>query len=205
MKKMNQFSGPHMGPPLRRGGPVCPPVILFLILFFLLTPSAFAKKTDAVAPNPRLLNMSSEDRDLFNALTKQQQENIAAGKVEEGYNEWMVKKALGDPYYGTEHHPIYVDYEQVWLYTKPKVENSAKEEKIIDAETNWPTIHREVHTKTCTVGDFFLLFDRGVIQKIVSDPSQKIYGTCVLTNHEEFIPIVNQQPAQPTTKKGKRK
>ena len=177
----------------------------FFIIFFLISSAVFAKdkKAPEGIPNPRLLNMSNEDRDLFNSLTKQQQDNIAAGKVEEGYNEWMVKKALGDPYYGTEHHPVFVDYEQVWLYTKPKVESSAQEEKIIDAETNWPTTHREVHTKTCTVGDFFLLFDRGVIQKIVPDTSQKIYGTCVITNHEEFIPIVNQQPEAPK-KKGKR-
>lgn len=175
--------------------------VLLMILFLHsgLASAKASKHDDTQTSNPRLKNLSTEDHELFNALTKKQQKMLESGKVEDGYNEWMVKLALGEPYYATEHSPVFVDYEMVWLYTKPKVEETATEEKIIDPQTNWPTVHRTKHIRTCTIGDFFLLFDRGVIQKTVPDTSNKVYGTCVEENTEEFLPIVNGKPIERKT------
>lgn len=171
-------------------------LLSFFLLFFLASGPALAKKnktkndhTNTV--NPRLQNMTTEDKDLFNELTKKQQNMIRESKIEEGFNAWMVKLALGEPYYNTEHHPVYVNYEQVWLYTKDQVDETKTENQILDPVTNWPSVHRYKKKKTCTVGDFFILFDRGVVDKIIGDDSKKIYGSCHIETQEEFLPIVN--------------
>ncbi|MBF0105357.1 MAG: hypothetical protein HQM16_08535 [Deltaproteobacteria bacterium] len=141
--------------------------------------------------NPRLLNLNAEEKEMFDSLTKKQQKNLQEGKIETGYNAWMVKKALGEPYYTSEHHPVFTDYEEVWLYTKEVIDKQYEENKIMDPQTNWPTIHKFTRIKTCTQGDFFLLYDRGVVDKIVRDTSTKIYGSCTITTSEEFLPIVD--------------
>jgi hypothetical protein len=147
-----------------------------------------AKKKKFV--NERIGQMTSADHDVFDQLTKKQQKMITKGKIEVGYNSWMIKLALGEPYYNSEHHPKYTDYEQVWLYTKIQVEESVNENKIIDPVNNWPTIHRVKRVKKCQVGDFFLLFDRGVVEDVIPDKSEKVYGSCHLETIEEFLPIV---------------
>ena len=169
-------------------------ILFIFIILALISPLGLAKsKSKNIYSNPRIQSMSSADQEMFNALTKSQQDNICSSRIENGYNAWMITLALGDPYYKSEHHPIYKDYEQVWLYTRPQIDKQKNEEKILDPRTNWPTIHRTVHLKTCTVGDFFVLFDRGVAAKIIKDNSGKIYGSCVITNHEDFIPIVDEK------------
>jgi len=166
-------------------------VLLFTFLFGL--PSFVHAKKSTKSTNPRVKNLSGEDAQMFNALTKAQRKDISNGVIKEGYNAWMIKLALGEPYYGTEHHPIYKDYEQVWLYTKEDRDESVKEQEIVDPETNWPTIHKVTRIKSCTVGDFFVLFDRGVLEKVVQDTSEKIYGSCSIHTTEEFLPIVNSK------------
>lgn len=171
---------------------------LLTILLLIVLP-AHAKKSQKQAKesvNPRIQNMSTEDRELFDSLPKSQKKKLANGKVEEGYNEWMVKIALGEPFYTSEHHPVYVDYEQVWLYVRPEIKKDVAEKKITDPQNNWPTLYRATTTKTCQVGNFFLLFDRGVIKKIVNDDSKKVYGNCVIENTEEFLPIVDGKPVE---------
>ncbi len=145
----------------------------------------------------RVNALSGDDRRQFDDLSPEQKSLILAGKVDIGFNEWMVKLALGEPFYGTEHHPIYQDYEQVWLYTKQESTNNVTEEQIIDPQTNWPTIHRKTSTKRCTVGDFFILYDRGVVDKIAPDPEKKIYGSCTIETSEAYLPIVNGKPVEP--------
>jgi len=171
--------------------------ILILSLFILSThgSDALAKKKSQKEKfsNPRILYLAGEEQDMFNALSKKQQRNIKAGKIETGYNSWMVTLAIGEPFYKSEHHPIYTEYEEVWLYTKPEVDKTEKTEKIVDSVTNWPTIHKFTRVKICTIGDFFILFDRGVAEKIIKDKSEKIYGSCTIETTEEFIPIVNKK------------
>lgn len=166
---------------------------LFLILcLILISPASHAKsKSSEGYSNPRVQNLSPADQEMFDALTKDQQKNIREGRIETGYNAWMIILALGNPYYRTEHHPIYVDYEEVWLYVKDQVEKQQTEERIQDPRTNWPTIHKKIRTKTCKIGDFFVLFDRGVAAKILTDESGKTYGSCEIRTNEEFIPIVD--------------
>lgn len=147
--------------------------------------------------NYRLSSLSPDDQRQFEALTKEQQEAIRAGRIERGFNEWMAKLAKGDPFYGTEHHPVFVDYEQVWLYTREDIQENKIENQIMDPQTNWPTIHRKVTKKKCTIGDFFVLWDRGIVVNIKRDDSQKIYGTCTIENEEAFLPIVNGKPVEP--------
>src|SRR3990167_6263906 len=88
--------------------------------------------------NYRLSSLSPDDQRQFEALTKEQQEAIRAGRIERGFNEWMAKLAKGDPFYGTEHHPVFVDYEQVWLYTREDIQENKIENQIMDPQTNWP-------------------------------------------------------------------
>lgn len=166
-------------------------ILAFILIMPGLTQAKKSKKAAAI--NPRLQNMTAEDQELFNSLTKSQQKNIQAGKVKTGYNAWMVTKALGAPYYQSENHPVYVDYEEVWLYTRNDIIENNTENEIIDPVTNWPTIHRKKHKKTCQVGDFFLLYDRGVVEKIVKDSSGKTYGSCTINTQEEFIPITKKK------------
>lgn len=170
-------------------------VVLVMMSFF--SPSlVLAKKDKAEKPNrqeienPRLKYLSSEDQELFNELTKKQQKWISQMKIEEGFNAKMVVWALGEPFYNTE-HLIYPEYEQVWLYTKEDRKEKTTEKKIIDPVNNWPSIHRIKNTESCTVGDFFVLFDRGVVEKIVKDTSGKRYGSCRFETVEEFLPIVD--------------
>ncbi len=167
---------------------------ILLILSFATTP-AFAKNKD-VAQNPRVAALAGEDLEMFNGLDSKQQDNIRKGVIEPGYNAWMVKLAIGEPFYRSEHHAIYKDYEEVWLYTKLKEEKNKSEENIIDTVTNWPSIHRVTRTKSCKVGDFFILFDRGVVDKITPEPSEKVYGSCEISTTEEFIPIVDGKPKE---------
>jgi len=168
-------------------------LLILLIIIPLSTSVVQAKKKKAQYQNPRLTNLSGEDLDMFNDLTKKQQKDIREGKIKTGYNAWMIELALGKPFYRSEHHPVYVDYEEVWLYTKDDIDRQHKEEKIIDPQTNWPTIHKYTRIKTCLVGDFFVLYDRGVVEKIIADKSEKIYGSCTITTQEEFLPIVDKK------------
>lgn len=157
--------------------------------------SADLQKLTAV--KARIDSLSTDDKFLFDSLSDEQKKSISEGKAEPGFNEWMVKLALGAPYYATEHHPIFVDYEQVWLYIKPQINKDVKEENIIDSTNNWPSIHRTITTKSCMIGDFFVLFDRGVVTDIVSETEHKIYGSCTVTTSEAFLPIVNGKPVEP--------
>lgn len=166
--------------------------------------SAEAKKKKKAAKAPvstevqgRFQNLSAEDQRLFDSLSEEQQNLIRAGKIDKGFNAVMVKWALGEPFYGTEHHPVFTDYEEVWLYTKKDVKSDRKENRIIDPQTNWPTIHRIETTKTCVIGDFFVLWDRGVVQAIHPDPAPKVYGTCTIETQEAFLPIVDGKPVEP--------
>ncbi len=176
-------------------------LIFASLCFCLLIPSAYAKKkkekVESKTPqivaeqplqNPRLAQLSSDNLAMFNALSKDQQDNIRQQKVETGYNAWMTELALGTPYYKSEHHPEFVDYEQVWLYTADDVTQTIQENDIIDPVNQWPSLHRFTTTKTCKIGDKFVLFDRGVIAKITPDSSKKTYGSCIITTSEEFIP-----------------
>ncbi|MBX7148339.1 hypothetical protein K1X76_04585 [bacterium] len=188
-------------------------VCYLIIGLTLVSPLAFAKKktnpsSAQATPIPgtnaklaalqyRLNNMSPDDKRLFDALTDDQQRDIKAGKVSKGFNEWMVKLSWGEPFYATEHHPIYVDYEQVWLYTKIEKSNDVSEEKIIDPTNNWPTIHRKTKTKSCTLGDTFVLWDRGVVDDIKPANDRQIYGKCTIETSEAFLPIVNGVPVEP--------
>lgn len=168
-------------------------IIYFLLIISILMPLGDAvakkKKDKNLSENSRIKTLQGEDLEMYKSLTKKQQQDIANQEIKPGYNAWMARLALGEPYYTSEHHPIYKDYEEVWLYTKPKVDERITEKKIIDAKTNWPTLYRHTWKKTCTIGDFFLLYDRGVIDKIVEDKSGKTYGSCVVETQEEYIPL----------------
>lgn len=191
--------------------------ILLGITLFLSAPAHAKKKKETPSPSPqnqsstttenlvsspaavqaRINALSEDNKRLYDSLSKEQKETILKGKVDAGFNEWMIKLAVGDPYYGTEHHPIYVDYEQVWLYTKPEIKNDVKEEQITDPQTHWPTLHRTIKKESCMVGDYFLLFDRGVVDKIVPESGRKVYGSCTVETSEAYLPIVNGKPVQP--------
>lgn len=168
-------------------------IVLFLVVVVIASigGTVIAKKKGSKSQNPRVQNLSAENQDMFDALDAKQQNNIRNGKIEPGYNAWMITLALGEPYYKSEHHPVYKDYEEVWLYTKNREDHVNKEEKIIDPVNNWPSIHRVKRVKTCKVGDFFILFDRGVVAKVIKDDSEKTYGSCEINTTEEFIPIVD--------------
>ncbi len=191
--------------------------ILITVALCLSTPAHAKKKKEAPVPPPqnqsttttnnpvsstkavqaRINALSEDNKRQYDSLSKEQKDTILKGKVDIGFNEWMIKLAIGDPYYGTEHHPIYVDYEQVWLYTKPEIKNEIKEEQITDSQTHWPTIHRTVKKESCMIGDYFLLFDRGVVEKIVPEEGRKVYGSCTVETSEAYLPIVNGKPVEP--------
>lgn len=143
----------------------------------------------------RINALSEEEKRLFDSLSKEQKEVILKGKVDIGFNEWMIKLAVGEPYYGTEHHPVFVDYEQVWLFTKP--ERTEERKEVMDPNSSWPTLHRTIKIKSCTVGDYFLLFDRGVVEKIIPETTRKVYGSCTIETSEAFLPIVNGRVSDP--------
>jgi len=180
-------------------------IIIICILCFIASPALAKKKRKKKAKPPavqtevqkRISNLSTEDKRLYNALSNSQQKKISKGKIAKGFNTWMVKLTLGDPVYGTEHHPIYTDYEEVWLYAKPEVSEHVREEKIFDQLTRWPTIHRTTRKKTCMIGDFFLLWDRGIVEKIVPTKTRKPYGSCTIETSEAFLPIVNGKAVEP--------
>lgn len=180
--------------------------IFILLSFFIISAPAFAKKSkNKPAPPPavtspaaeRLNLLSEDDKRKFDALSDDQKEKIRKGQIDEGFNEWMVELALGKPFYATEHHPKFVDYEQVWLYTKPEVTQDVTENQIFDRQTNWPTIHRVTHKKTCNVSDFFVLWDRGVVQEVRHEPAPQVHGSCTIETQEAFLPIVNGKPVEP--------
>ncbi|EKD42528.1 MAG: hypothetical protein ACD_73C00119G0002 [uncultured bacterium] len=188
-----------------------PYILSILFIFSFLSPAvSFAKKKDKAASNSpkvastdqtplqkRLASMTGEDQRLFDSLSSEQKDKITKGQIDIDFNAWMVKLALGEPLYGTEHHPIYTDYEEVWLYAKPEISRDVKEDKIIDPQTNWPTIHRYTTIKKCNVSDFFVLWDRGVVVAIKPSPDRNINGTCTIEHTEEFLPIVNGKPVEP--------
>lgn len=182
--------------------------ILFLASIILISPPADAKRKKKTKPTKaenaevqkRIDNFTEEDKRLLDSLSKSQKKKILKGEIDEGFNAWMVKLALGKPFYGTEHHPVYTDYEEVWLYTKPDVREQATERRIIDRQTNWPTLHRKVRTETCTIGDFFILWDRGVVQKVTKATERKVHGSCTIRTREEFLPIVDGKPVYPKNK-----
>lgn len=171
-------------------------LVTLLALSFFVSAQVMAKKDkeekskNQETVNPRLKYMSAEDQELFNELTNKQQKLIGQMKIEEGFNAKMVLWALGEPFYNTE-HLIYPEYEQVWLYTKEDRKEKTTENKIMDPVNNWPSIHRVKNMESCTIGDFFVLFDRAVVDKIVKDTSGKRYGSCRLETVEEFLPIVD--------------
>lgn len=185
-----------------------------LLLSLFLSPLASEAKKDKTAkknknknesvttqaPNTvaeRLKHLSADDQRIYDSLSAEQKAKIAKGQIDIGFNAWMVKMALGSPLYGTEHHPVYTDYEEVWLYSKPDVSTKVQEDKIIDPQTNWPTIHRITTTKKCNVDDFFVLWDRGVVVSINEARDHNINGTCTIEREEAYLPIVNGKPVEP--------
>lgn len=151
--------------------------------------SASKKSPKTLVQNPRVATLDSEQKMLFNDLTKKQQKMILDQQIQPGFNSWMVELALGKPYYKSEHHPVYQDYEQVWLYTKLDVIKDEVKNQVKDDATGWPMEHTITKTKSCQVGDFFVLFDRGVVDHIVKDGSKKTYGSCTIETQEAFIPM----------------
>lgn len=185
-------------------------LVAFLFFFFGSHPVVLAKKKKEVAPaaatatpsasQSRINSLSADEKLQFDALSDDQKKAILNGRVEYGFNEQMIKWAVGEPFYGTEHHPKFIDYEQVWYYTKPDVKEDVREERIIDRQTNWPTIHRTTTKKTCHVGDYFILFDRGVVEKVVPDTERKVHGSCTIETSEAYLPIVDGKPVEPKQK-----
>lgn len=157
-----------------------------------------ADKAPAVSEVLQRINfLSDDDKRRFNDLSDEQRQKITNGRIDNGFNAWMVKLALGEPFYGTEHSPIFTDYEEVWLYTKPDVTQDITKERIIDSQTNWPTIHRVTRKKTCNVSDFFVLWDRGVVQAVHTATDKKVHGSCTIETSEAFLPIVDGKPVEP--------
>lgn len=181
--------------------------VTLLLICLVATPVLAKKKKDKKettnqtqqisAVEQRINSLNGEDKRRFDSLSKEQQKLIREGKIDRGFNEWMVELAFGKPYYGTEHHPVFVDYEQVWLYTKNRINETKQEKQITDPQTNWPTIHRISTIEICQIGDFFVLWDRGVVVKTTKDTSGKTYGTCTLRTQEAFLPIVNGKVIEP--------
>lgn len=151
----------------------------------------------AEAALARIALLDATGKQEFEALSDEQKAKISSGEIENGFNAWMVKLALGEPFYASEHHPIFTDYQEVWLYTKKEIIDSKMENQIMDTQTNWPTIHRVTNRKTCTIGDFFVLWDRGVVEKISPDPEKKVFGSCTVESSEAYLPIVNGVPVEP--------
>ncbi len=188
-------------------------IIVCSVLILLVSSVAQAKKNKEPKPDKqalstnaalpvnsatwRVAHLTAEDQRLFDSLSAEQRDKISKGQIDIGFNAWMVKLALGEPMYGTEHHPIYTDFEEVWLYSKPEVTKDVKENKIIDTQTNWPTIHRITTSKKCNVDDFFVLWDRGVVAAINKSKNHNINGTCTVEHEEAFLPIVNGKPVEP--------
>lgn len=182
-------------------------LIIFVSCMALsLSPATgWAKKKKNAPPVPaaqteaekRVQNLTGDELRQFESLSDEQKNLISKGKIDEGFNAWMVKVALGEPFYGTEHHPIFTDYEEVWLYVKPDVLENITENRIIDPQTNWPTLHRKIETKICQVTDFFVLWDRGVVQDVHTVTDKKVQGSCTLETREEFLPIVDGKPVRP--------
>ncbi|HLD45810.1 MAG TPA: hypothetical protein VJC18_10275, partial [bacterium] len=82
-------------------------VFTFCVLSVVFAASlSYAESKGAVTTNPRVQNMSGEDREMFGSLTAKQQKDIRESRIRTGYNAWMVKLALGNPFYNTEHHPV---------------------------------------------------------------------------------------------------
>lgn len=158
----------------------------------LVVPNYLSAQDD-VAANPRLKKLTPQDREMFESLSKEQQKNIQAQKVQEGYNAWMVELALGEPRFKSDQHPQYTNHEQVWLYTKDDVKVTSSERHFVNPENNWPSIEKVTITKTCKVGDFFLMFDRGVVTKITKANPKEVHGTCHINTVKEIIPVVNDK------------
>ena len=181
---------------------------MIAIVFFLLLPpgALYAKKSKknskmppagVLAINRRFDLLTDEDKRKYDALSDEQKQTIMSGKIGLGFNEWMVELALGKPFYATEHHPVFVDFKQVWLYTRPLVTEDVSEDRIFDRPTNWPTLHRMTHKKTCNVSDFFVLWDRGVVQEVHKEIHPQVHGSCTIETEEAFLPIVNGKPVEP--------
>lgn len=186
-------------------------ILLGVTLSLAIAPAVWAKKkpkTDSVSASlvqSRVDALSSEDQRKFDSLSQEQKDKIARGEIEPGFNEWMVETALGKPFFATEHHPVFTDFQQVWLYTKPEVIETVNEETIIDPQTNWPTVHRKTTKKTCNISDYFVLWDRGVVQDIRKATERSVHGSCTIENQEAFLPIVDEatQKAPPHGKKSR--
>ena len=180
--------------------------VLLLYASLFLSHPALAKKSKNKSPpvaavispiTGRLNSLNPDDKRKFEALSDEQREKIKKGEIDKGFNAWMVKLALGEPFYGTEHHPKFVDYEEVWLYTRPQVNQDVSEKRIIDSQTNWPTLHRTTRKKTCNVSDFFVLWDRGVVQDIHKETHPQVHGSCVIETEKAYLPIVDGKPVEP--------
>lgn len=177
-------------------------IMAILLVTSLIAPiPSLAKKKkksgQSLTPSEqRVASMSQEDKRRFDSLTKKQQRKIREGRVEVDFNTWMVRLAVGQPFYSVEHDPRFIDYEIVELYTKNVVKSDVQEKRIVDRQTNWPSIHRTTRKETCQVGDYFLLYNRGIVEKIVK-AKPKHHGRCVIETSESILPIVNGKPVEP--------
>ncbi|MDO8519098.1 MAG: hypothetical protein Q7T11_02915, partial [Deltaproteobacteria bacterium] len=77
------------------------------------------------------------------------------------------------------------------------VVNDVTENRIFDRQTNWPTIHRVTKKKSCNISDFFVLWDRGVVQAIHRESTPQVHGSCTIETEEAFLPIVDGKPVEP--------
>lgn len=145
-------------------------------------------KNTQAASRTDFKNLSGENRDLYNALSKDQKEDLRSGKIRSGYNEWMVRMAVGEPFFKTVQNPRAKKEEIVWIYTRRIESSKQSESRIIDPVSGWPSIRRVTEKKTCEVGDFFVVFDRGVVTRVSPGDSKKVYGPCKIESTEEIIP-----------------
>lgn len=137
-------------------------------------------------------NLTGENRELYQSLNPEQKQDLRSGKIRIGYNEWMVRMAVGEPFFRTVQNTVKKKQEDVWMYTRKIEDKRVSETKIIDSQTGWPSVRRVTQTKTCVVGDFFVVFDRGVVTKISDADDKKVYGPCQINTTEEITPIVSK-------------
>lgn len=120
---------------------------------------------------------------------------LAVETVKPGITIQQVINIKGQPYYQTENF-AHKTGEQVWLYTKKKEDKKIEEKKIMDTQTNWPTLYRKTVTKTCEIGDIFIEVSQGVVKNVIPANNSISYGPCLIETLEEFLPIVDGKPSQ---------
>lgn len=119
---------------------------------------------------------------------------IADDTLRSGMKASEVIAIKGQPYYQTE-HLAHKKGDEIWLYTKNKEDKSVDEKRIIDQQTNWPTLYRKTTTKSCAIGDVFVEMSHGVVKSIIAAKNSMAYGPCVISVLEEFLPLVDGKPA----------